>query len=74
MPMNNLSHYNVKNHNNRTLDLILSNVRGVKVIRCDSPLCRPDPHHPVREVNILFCWKSKISSKQFATHNFKKAN
>lgn len=43
----NLFQYNkVENHNNRILDLILSNREFVSVTRCDSPLTKIDLHHP----------------------------
>ena len=40
---------NVKNINNRILDLIVGNVDDVKVTECALPLTKLDSHHPALE-------------------------
>lgn len=55
--------------------MILSNCGRVRVDRCNSPLCRLDLQHPALvQMSLEFHSQSNIPSKQFATHNFKKAN
>lgn len=47
MNINNLSlKNNVCNYQNKTLDLVISNIQDVNVSRCDDPLVNEDAYHP----------------------------
>lgn len=75
MSQNNLYQFNpVKNHNLRTLDLVLCNFQGPIVRASTEFLVKIDKHHPPIEIDITTHSSAIPKSKQFATHNFKKAD
>lgn len=75
MSLNNLSQFNhVRNHNNRSLDLILSNIEDIYVKNCINPLCKIDQHHPALEIILSRKTPLLLEQKQFATYNYKKAD
>lgn len=75
MSMNDLSQYNhVNNVNNRILDLVLSNFNGLSVAHNYDILSKLDVHHPALDIELHLNCPMVLKSKQFATHNFKKAD
>ncbi|KAG6460286.1 hypothetical protein O3G_MSEX011890 [Manduca sexta] len=75
MSLNSLSQLNsIKNHNNRVLDLVFSNFDGVSVIKSTNYLSKIDVHHPPLNIEVTTKEPSYAVSKQFATHNFRKAD
>lgn len=53
----NLNNFNLKNNvlnfQNKTLDLVISNIDNVEVTRCEDQLVAEDPYHPAIEVRIV---------------------
>jgi len=66
---------NVANNNNRTLDLALSNLENVEVIRELLPLVSEDIHHPAIIIDIVNRKVKKEKQKSNTYYyNFRKAN
>lgn len=75
MSLNSLLQYNViKNTNNRTLDLVFSNMQGAVVRRSVSPICKEDCHHPPLEINFIVKAHVPLKRVKTSSFNFKAAN
>lgn len=70
----NLTYNGIKNEDNRTLDLILSNI-NVDVYPSCAPVSRIDrQYHPPLELKLAFRDMRRLNSKLVNTYNFNKCN
>jgi len=71
----NLEQFNqVKNHSQRTLDLIFTSIETTKVSKSEVEIVEPDKHHPCLEVSFRYYPPTKVNISDEPSYNFGKAD
>lgn len=75
LSLNNLKQINhVKNHQGKSLDLILSNFNNILVHESNRPLSTIDPYHPPLCIEVFSVSPKYLKCKLSSKFNFRKAN